>query len=111
MKNICLLTVMFLIVLWVISEKKRKNAAVINHRLNHKKEILKMKALAERFIGKDCIVYTISSSFEAVRGTVKEVTDGGLLIDSKGILKAVNLEYITQIEELPKKSKKKNSVN
>lgn len=70
-----------------------------------------MKELAEKFIGKECLVYTIASDTNSVNGTVKEVTDNGILIEYKGELQAVNLEYVTRIKEWPKNSKgKKKSV-
>lgn len=100
--------------LFIICEglkQKRKYAAVINHRLNHNnKEIVRMKKLAEKFIGRDCLVYTITSDSNSVKGVITEVTDSGLLIDCNGNTQAVNLEYITRIQEWPKnaKGKKKN---
>lgn len=71
-----------------------------------------MKELAEKFIGKECLVYTIVSDTNSVNGTVKEVTDNGILIEYKGELQAVNLEYVTKIKEWPRnsKGKKKNVI-
>lgn len=96
-----------LLLLWLIvmQERKRRNAAIINHRKNHKsKETEKMKELAEKFVGKECLVFTIASNSESVKGVIKEVTESGLLIEQKGTLQAVNLEYVTRIIELPTKS-------
>ena len=62
-----------------------------------------MKELAQKFIGKECMVYTIASDSSAVNGTIKEITDNGLLIESSGNLQAVNLEYVTRIREWPRK--------
>ena len=101
----------FLLLICEGRKKKRKNAAIINHRLNHRdKEILKMKELAEKFIGKDCLVYTIASDSNSIKGVITEVTDSGLIIDYNGNLQAVNLEYVMRIQEWPKnaKGKKKN---
>lgn len=70
-----------------------------------------MKELAEKFIGKECLVYTIASNTESEKGVIKEVTDSGILIEYNGELQAVNLEYITRIREWPRNSKgKKKSV-
>ncbi len=70
-----------------------------------------MKELAEKFIGKDCLVYTIASNTESIKGVIKEVTDSGILIEYNKELQAVNLEYITRIAEWPRNSKgKKKSV-
>lgn len=68
-----------------------------------------MKEMAEKFIGKKCLVYTISSDNNAETGVVKEVTDGAILIDlNNGTLSAINLEYVTRIREWPKNSKGKD---
>ncbi len=104
---------LLLIVFAIMQRRKRKTAAIINHRKNHKnEETLKMKELAQKFIGKECMVYTIVSDNSAVNGTVKEVTENGLLIEKNGDLQAVNLEYVTRIREWPRKKngKKKEIV-
>lgn len=67
-----------------------------------------MKELAERFIGKDCLVYTVMSESSFVRGVISEVTENGIMVDCKGNMQAVNLEYVTAIREWPKNSKGKN---
>lgn len=112
MKSYYLGIIMFLLILWIMQSKKSKNAAVINHRKNHKnEELFKMKELAQKFIGKDCLVYTIASDASSVKGTIKEITDNGLLIEADGNLQAINLEYVTRIREWPrKKSGKKKEI-
>lgn len=99
---------MFLILYAILQGRKRKSAAIIHHRkyYNHE-EIVKMKELAQQFIGKECLVYTIVSDSVAVNGTIKEVTENGLLIEKDGNLQAVNLEYVTRIREWPRNAKGK----
>lgn len=103
---------LLVLILAIALQQRRKNAAIVNHRRNHKnKEMSQMKELAEKFIGKECLIYTIASDTNSANGTVKEVTDNGILIEYKGELQAVNLEYVTKIKEWPKNSKgKKKSV-
>lgn len=36
-----------------------------------------MNELAKRFIGQECIIYTITSNDGSVQGVIKEVTDSG----------------------------------
>lgn len=62
-----------------------------------------MKELAQKFIGKECMVYTIASDGSSVNGTIQEITDSGLLIEKDGNLQAINLEYVTRIREWPRK--------
>ena len=71
-----------------------------------------MKELAQKFIGKECLIYTIASdSSSAAKGTIKEITDNGLLIECDGNLQAINLEFVTRIREWPrKKNGKKKEV-
>ena len=71
-----------------------------------------MNELAKRFIGQECIIYTITSNEGSVQGVIKEVTDSGMLIEKKaGELEIVNLEFVTRIREYPrKKNGKKQSV-
>lgn len=69
-----------------------------------------METLAKQFIGRECLIYTITSNDGSVQGTIKEVGGGGLLLeDAQGQLQAVNLEYVTRIREYPrnKRGKKK----
>lgn len=99
------------VALWLLymgQREKRRNAAVVHHRKKHSdKERKIMKELAEKFIGKECLVYTIASNSESVNGVITEVTDNGILIDYKGNLTAVNLEYVTRIREWPRTAKGK----
>ena len=62
-----------------------------------------MKELAQKFVGKECLVYKIASDSSATKGTIKEITVSGLLIDCDGNLQAVNLEFVTRIREWPRK--------
>lgn len=97
-----------LIVFAITRENRRKAVAVVSHRKNYKnEEKTKMKELAQKFVGKDCLVYTITSDNAAVNGVIKEVTDDALLIEYEGNLQAVNLEYVTRIREYPKNAKGK----
>lgn len=95
-----------LLLLWMDRRQKRRRMSVINHRINHKnKEMSNMKALAEKFIGKECLIYTIASENSSVKGFIKEVTDDGILVEKNGNLQAVNLEYVTRIQEWPRDAK------
>lgn len=91
-------------------KRRRKRAAVINHRLNHRdqeKECTAMRELAEQFVGRDCIIYTLSGEDSVVKGRITQVADNGLIVDCDGNMQAVNLEYVTRIREWPKTAKGK----
>ncbi len=69
-----------------------------------------MFELAKQFIGKECLLYTFNGS--QIEGVIKELSENAVLIDNKGSIEAVNLEFITRIREYPrnKKGKKKSVV-
>jgi hypothetical protein len=107
------LPLLFLLVFWLIFQRRRKNAAVAHHIHKMKKEIPFMEELAKKFIGKECLIYTITSNEGNIQGTIKEVGNGGILLeDRNGQPQALNLEYVTRIREYPrsKKGKKKSVV-
>ena len=69
-----------------------------------------MKELAERFIDKECLIYSFDSSHQ-YEGIIKEVTDGAILVEKGGILEAINLDFVIRIREFPRnKNGKKKSV-
>ena len=71
-----------------------------------------MKELAKRFVGKECIIYTVISNDGSVQGVIKEIDDGGMVIEKKsGELEIINLDYVTRIREYPRtKTGKKKSI-
>lgn len=70
----------------------------------------KMVELAKRFIGKECLIYAFDSNHQ-FQGTIKEVSDGAILIENGGAIEAVNLDFVIRIREFPKNKKgKKKSV-
>ena len=67
-----------------------------------------MFELAQKFLNKECIIYTFNSQ---ITGIIKEVNEGGILIEKSGTLEAVNFDFIVRIREYPKnKNGKKKSV-
>lgn len=106
--------VIFLIILLFI---RRKRASAVMRKMikqkNQKRENAVMKELAKRFIGEECIIYTITSLDGSVSGVIRETADGGIIIEkSSGETEAVNLDYVTRIRQYPRKKngKKKNLV-
>ena len=87
-----------------ITRAKRKNNKL--EKLN--KEKTDMEELAKKFIGKDCVIYTVIDTSATITGVIKEVEGGGMLVEGKKGLQIVNLEYVTRIREYPvnKKGKK-----
>ena len=68
-----------------------------------------MKELAEKFIDKECVVYSFDG--HQYTGVIKEVTDGAILVEKDGKLEALNLDFIIRIREYPRgKNGKRKSV-
>ena len=101
-----ILLALFLLVIipWIMRQMR---LAAVRHILNQKKqnkENSEMKELAKRFIGEECIIYTITSNDGSVQGVIKEIDDGGMVIEKKtGELEIVNLDFVTRIREYPRK--------
>ena len=92
---ILLAVFLFVIIPWIT---RRRKLAAVRHILNQKKqnkENREMKELAKRFIGEECIIYTITSNDGSVRGMVIEKKTGELEI--------INLDFVTRIREYPRK--------
>jgi len=107
--------VVFFLILYLCIRRKRRTAAIIQHIRNKRKQEKEksvMKELAKQFIGKECIIYTITSNDGSLAGIIKEVCDGGMIVESlSGERQAVNLDFVTRIREYPrKKNGKKKSV-
>ena len=101
-----ILLALFLLVIipWIMRQRR---LAAVSHILNQKKqnkENSEMKELAKRFIGEECIIYTITSNDGSVQGVIKEIDDGGMVIEKKtGELEIINLDFVTRIREYPRK--------
>lgn len=113
MANYWWIVIILIIFLWI--RKRRRTAAAvwqIQNRRKQNKEILVMKELARQFIGEECIIYTITSNDGSLQGVIKEIDDGGMVIErNSGEREIVNLDFITRIREYPrKKNGKKKGV-
>lgn len=99
---------LFMLLFIVIYSNQRNEKAAIRQikRMKNKKERAVMTELAKRFIGKECVISTFNSQ---VVGTIKEVTDGAVLIENNENPEIINVDYIVKIKEYSrdKKGKKK----
>ena len=113
MAYLWIVALLFIFLLFL--RRKRRTAAVMQYiqtKRRQDKETSVMKELAKQFIGKACIIYTITSIDGSLQGVIKEVCDGGMIVESpSGERQAVNLDFVTRIREYPrKKNGKKKSV-
>ncbi len=104
-----------IIVLWIVIfiMFRNRRRSVIAKQIIEKRRLgsdTEMKELAKRFIDKECLLYSFDGSHQ-YEGTIKEVTDGAILIEKEGKLEAVNLDFVIRIREYPRnKNGKKKSV-
>ena len=104
------------LIIFFCIRRRRRTAAVawqiLNQRKQNKENVV-MKELAKQFIGEECIIYTIASNDGSIQGVIKEIDDGGMVIErNSGEREIVNLDYVTRIRQYPRKKngKKKDFV-
>ena len=93
--------------------RTRRKAVIVKKIIERKKNggNTEMKELAKRFIDKECLIYSFDSTHQ-YEGTIREVTDGAILVERDGKTEAINLDFVIRIREYPlnKKGKKKSVV-
>lgn len=107
--------IILLLLLIIFPAIRQRRIAAIRNILSKKmqnKENHVMKELAKRFIGEDCLIYTIVSYDGSLHGVIKEVNDSAMIIENtSGELEVVNLDFVTRIRQYPrKKNGKKKSL-
>lgn len=101
------LPIIFLFLVIYFTTRKRKLAIISKMIKNRNSEdTKKMKELAKNFIGKDCLIYSFDGGHQ-YSGTIKEVSDGAVIVDNNGSLEAINLDFVIRIREFPKDKKGK----
>ena len=109
--NIIIFTTLILLAILLTKRKRKILHKVVGKRFWNadkiKRESKQMKELAQRFIGKNCIIYTMDDSLIRLTGIIKEVSNTGMLIENKDGIQLVNLEFVSRICEYPRKRKDK----
>lgn len=102
----------FVIILIYAEYRNRTKQRVVKNITNKRTKGTKklMFELSKKFIGKECIIYTLNAQ---IIGVIKEVSDSAILIDNKNSTEIVNLDYIIRLREFPrnKKGRKKSIVS
>ena len=96
--------VVLVIIPWIA---RRRRLAAVRHiftRKIHNTQNSFMKELANGFIAQESIIYTITSNDGSVQGVIKEIDDGGMVIEkNSGELEIINLDFVTRIRQYPRK--------
>lgn len=110
------LWIVVILIVYLCIRKERQTAAVVRqvqNRRKQNKEKAAMKELAMQFIGEECLIYTITSSSGCIQGIIKEIDDGGMIIEKEsGEREIINLDFVIRIRQYPKKKngKKKSMI-
>lgn len=93
----------WLLLFTVLNNRGRRQKSIIANKLlfNSEMEKKEMFELAKRFIEKECVIYTFDGN--SYQGIIKEVAEGGVLIDRKGKTEVLNLNLVVRIKEIVKK--------
>ena len=94
------LPIWLLLLVIIPAQNRKKRTVYLNKILNKELENKEMFELAKRFIEKECIIYAFDGN--QYTGTVKEVTDGAILIEKRGATEAINLSFVVKIKEIVK---------
>lgn len=88
-----------------ITKRKRKKLTL--------EERIKMYEIIKRFIGKECIISLMTGETSQVKGTIKDVQENWVVIDTGYGDDVINIDYITRVREYPrnKNGKKKAFVD
>lgn len=89
---------------------RNNNITIIRKHLRKKRGKQYMTELIEKYIGKECVIYTCISNSQ-ITGIIRCCKDGWIEVERNGECDIVNCEYITRIREYPRnKNGKKKSV-
>lgn len=102
--------ILFIIIFVIFREDKKQNIRRIIKK-RKKRGIVDMSDIFNKYIGKDCIVYTSNNNLSAIECNVTGVNDNWLCIKTKDGDEVINLDYIVRVKEHPvNKNGKKKSV-
>lgn len=98
----------FMLLIIVFITRQNERTVIKNIIKKRKMGDRQMFELAQKFIDKECIIYTFNSQ---ITGVVKEVNQGGILVENGNTTEALNFDFIVRIREYPRnKNGKKKSV-
>ena len=90
-----------LVMLALLSHQNKQRKVIYMQQIlkQTRKETPKMLELAKKFIGKECVIYSLDNQF---KGKVQEVTDNAMLIEKDNAIEVINLNFVLRIKEICK---------
>ncbi len=108
MESMWFLYVVLFVVIFM--QLRQDNLIIVRKHLRKKRGKFNMTEMINKFIGKECIIYTCTSS-SSVTGIIRSYNDGWIEVERNGVSDIMNCEYILRIREYPKnKNGKRKSV-
>lgn len=101
---ICCFLPLIIILIETYQSQKAVNRKMIRKKRKGKVRT-EMSELIRKYIGKECLIYTINSQ---VTGVIDMVEDGWISVKTKTDSDIINTDYILRIREYPKNKKGKN---
>lgn len=96
-----MLILLVFLLLWITLRNRKAVTAKKVMQKRKREDKPEMIELAKRFIGKECLISSFDSSHQFA-GTIREVSDSAILIENRGGMEAVNLDFVIRIREYPK---------
>lgn len=102
-----------LIVLFLIffQEEKTKKEFIrqIRKKIQQRKkgDFSIMNEIIKNYLGKECIITTLSST---IAGTIESIEDNWISVQGKGGSEIINIDYISRIQEYPRKKNGKKKM-
>lgn len=85
---------------------RRRQIRKLQNQREQNGRITIVKELVKRFIGEECYIDMISGG--CVQGVIREVDDGGIMIENKsGGFEILNLDFVVNVKQKKQKDKRK----
>lgn len=93
--------IIFLLLLGLFNDDK-KFLIARKIKMKNKKERKFMEDFVKQFVGKFCVIHMMSS-LSTVEGTIRDVSDNGILLeDKKNKFQVINLDFVARIQDKSK---------
>lgn len=96
----------FLLLFYLLFLQRRRAQAAQLRRLlqNRRREGLLMLEAARRYLGRRCFIHLFNAQ---IVGTIVEVADGAVIVETDGAQELLNPDFIVRIRDYPQRKKKR----
>ena len=109
MKFLPIYFLVFVVFMTSMNRKKNTIRSISVSQIIQRKDCTFMLEAAKKFIGTKCIIKTIDGSLE--NGILRNISEKALILElHDGRAKAINADYVINIEEYPTSKKEKKNI-